>query len=71
MFVQNGRHIRAFERRRHPSTTAFIPQSFASGVIFTLPALLLLGAWADFHFAETALIAGYLIALLGLYLKSE
>jgi len=25
------RHVRAFERRRHPSTTAFIPQSFASG----------------------------------------
>ena len=25
------RHVRAFERRRHPSTTAFIPQIFASG----------------------------------------
>jgi putative OPT family oligopeptide transporter len=38
-------------------TAAASGASIASGVIFTLPALLLLGAWADFHFLETALIA--------------
>ncbi len=39
-------------------TAAASGASIASGVIFTLPALLLLGQWADFHFAETMLIAG-------------
>src|SRR5687768_4923801 len=38
-------------------TAAASGASIASGVIFTLPALLLLGAWAKFHFLETALIA--------------
>jgi putative OPT family oligopeptide transporter len=38
-------------------TAAASGASIASGVIFTLPALLLLGAWQDFHFLETALIA--------------
>jgi putative OPT family oligopeptide transporter len=40
-------------------TAAASGASIASGVIFTLPALLLLGAWADFHFLETALIAAF------------
>lgn len=40
-------------------TAAASGASIASGVIFTLPALLLLGEWADFHFLETALIAGF------------
>ncbi|HEY5928059.1 MAG TPA: oligopeptide transporter, OPT family [Kofleriaceae bacterium] len=38
-------------------TAAASGASIASGIIFTLPALLLLGAWADFHFLETAAIA--------------
>jgi putative OPT family oligopeptide transporter len=38
-------------------TAAASGASIASGVIFTLPALLLLGAWQHFHFLETALIA--------------
>jgi len=40
-------------------TAAASGASIASGVIFTLPALLLLGAWADFHFLETMLISGF------------
>lgn len=38
-------------------TAAASGASIASGIIFTLPALLLLGEWANFHFMETALIA--------------
>ncbi len=34
-------------------------ESLAAGVIFTLPALLLLGAWQDFDYFSTALIAGF------------
>ena len=40
-------------------TAAASGASIASGVIFTMPALLLLGAWADFHYLETTLIAGF------------
>ena len=40
-------------------TAAASGASIASGVIFTLPALLLLGEWTEFHFLETALIAGF------------
>lgn len=40
-------------------TAAASGASIASGVIFTLPALLLLGAWAEFRFWETMLIAGF------------
>lgn len=40
-------------------TAAASGASIASGIIFTLPALLLLGAWAKFHFLETALIAAF------------
>lgn len=40
-------------------TAAASGASIASGVIFTIPALLLLGAWKDFHYLETTLIAGF------------
>ncbi|MDB4963298.1 MAG: peptide transporter [Myxococcales bacterium] len=40
-------------------TAAASGASIASGVIFTLPAMLILGEWADFHYIETMLIAGF------------
>ncbi len=40
-------------------TAAASGASIASGVIFTLPALLLLGVWTEMNFLETALIAGF------------
>lgn len=39
-------------------TCASAGESLAAGVIFTLPALILLGQWADFNYLQTALIAG-------------
>ncbi|MBT8492094.1 MAG: oligopeptide transporter, OPT family [Deltaproteobacteria bacterium] len=39
-------------------TAASAGESLAAGVIFTLPALLLLGAWNEFHFWETTALAG-------------
>jgi len=39
-------------------TAASAGESLAAGVIFTLPALVLLGAWEDFDFWETTMIAG-------------
>lgn len=39
-------------------TAASAGEALAAGVIFTLPALLLLGYWSDFHYAETAAVAG-------------
>ncbi|MHC4901174.1 MAG: OPT family oligopeptide transporter [Planctomycetota bacterium] len=33
-------------------------ESLAAGVIFTLPALILLGTWTDFNYLETTIIAG-------------
>jgi putative OPT family oligopeptide transporter len=40
-------------------TCASAGESLAAGVIFTLPALLLLGAWDRFHYASVATIAGF------------
>lgn len=40
-------------------TCASAGESLAAGVIFTLPALILLGQWADFNYIQTALIAGF------------
>ena len=39
-------------------TAASAGEALAAGVIFTLPALVLLGHWSDFHYTQTALIAG-------------
>jgi putative OPT family oligopeptide transporter len=39
-------------------TCASAGESLAAGVIFTMPALVLLGAWTRFNFVQTALIAG-------------
>src|SRR5690606_4492177 len=39
-------------------TAASAGESVAAGVIFTVPALVLLGAWDRFHFWETTLLAG-------------
>ena len=38
-------------------TIASSGESLAAGIIFTVPALVLLGLWDDFHFFETTLIA--------------
>lgn len=40
-------------------TAAASGASIASGVIFTLPALILIGVWANISFLETMLIAGF------------
>jgi putative OPT family oligopeptide transporter len=40
-------------------TAAASGEGLAAGVIFTLPALVLLGVWADFSYVETTLIAGF------------
>lgn len=40
-------------------TCASAGESLAAGVIFTLPALILLGAWAKFNYTQTALIAAF------------
>jgi len=40
-------------------TCASAGESLAAGVIFTLPALVLLGRWAQFDFVQTTLIAGF------------
>lgn len=40
-------------------TCASAGESLAAGVIFTLPALVLLGQWGDFNYLQTALIAGF------------
>jgi putative OPT family oligopeptide transporter len=40
-------------------TAAASGASIASGVIFTLPALILIAYWSDIQFFETALIAGF------------
>jgi putative OPT family oligopeptide transporter len=40
-------------------TAAASGGGIAAGVIFTLPALVLLKAWADFSYVETTLIAGF------------
>ncbi len=40
-------------------TCASAGESLAAGVIFTLPALVLIGRWARFDFFQTALIAGF------------
>jgi OPT family oligopeptide transporter len=39
-------------------TAASAGESLAAGVIFTLPALVLLGEWTDFNYLETTIIAG-------------
>ncbi len=39
-------------------TAASAGEALAAGVIFTMPALVLLGHWSDFHYTETAVIAG-------------
>jgi uncharacterized oligopeptide transporter (OPT) family protein len=39
-------------------TAASAGESLAAGVIFTLPALVLLGTWTDFNYLETTMIAG-------------
>lgn len=40
-------------------TAASAGESVAAGAIFTLPALILLGAWTDFDYLETALLTGF------------
>jgi putative OPT family oligopeptide transporter len=40
-------------------TCASAGESLAAGVIFTLPALILLGEWGEFNYLQTALIAGF------------
>ena len=40
-------------------TAASAGESVAAGAIFTLPALILLGAWTDFDYVETALLTGF------------
>jgi putative OPT family oligopeptide transporter len=37
-------------------TIASCGQSVASGIIFTIPALIIVGAWSDFHFWQTTLM---------------
>lgn len=39
-------------------TAASAGESLAAGVIFTLPALILLGVWQEFNYWETAMISG-------------
>jgi putative OPT family oligopeptide transporter len=39
-------------------TAASAGESLAAGVIFTIPAMLILGAWAEFHYWQVTLIAG-------------
>ena len=38
-------------------TAASAGESLAAGVLFTMPALVLMGAWKSFHYGKTALIA--------------
>ncbi len=40
-------------------TCASAGESLAAGVIFTLPAMVMLGQWTEFNFLQTALIAGF------------
>ncbi|HEX9792859.1 MAG TPA: oligopeptide transporter, OPT family, partial [Planctomycetota bacterium] len=40
-------------------TAASAGESLAAGVIFTLPALILLGVWTEFDYLETTMIAGF------------
>ncbi len=40
-------------------TCASAGESLAAGVIFTLPAMILLGVWSQFNFLDTVLIAGF------------
>ncbi|HEX9107607.1 MAG TPA: oligopeptide transporter, OPT family, partial [Longimicrobiales bacterium] len=40
-------------------TIASAGEALAAGVIFTLPALILLGTWTHFNFVQTLLIAGF------------
>ena len=40
-------------------TCASAGESLAAGVIFTLPAMVLLGVWGEFNFLDTMLIAGF------------
>ncbi len=40
-------------------TAASAGESLAAGAIFTLPALLLLGVWNDFHLWETLMLTGF------------
>ena len=39
-------------------TSASAGESLAAGVIFTIPALVILGAWTEFHYWDVTLIAG-------------
>ncbi len=55
--------LRAFRRsnileNNIVQTAASAGESLAAGVIFTLPALILLGKWTDFNYLETTVIAG-------------
>ncbi len=40
-------------------TSASAGESLAAGVIFTIPAMVLLGSWAGFNYWETTMIAGF------------
>ncbi len=40
-------------------TSASAGESLAAGVIFTIPALVLMGAWTEFDYWETTMIAGF------------
>lgn len=40
-------------------TAASAGESLAAGVIFTIPALVMLGTWAEFDYWETTMIAGF------------
>ena len=40
-------------------TAASAGESLAAGIIFTIPALVLMGVWEDFHYWEVTLIGGF------------
>ena len=40
-------------------TAAASGEGLAAGVIFTIPALIILGVWSEFSYVETTLIAGF------------
>ena len=55
--------LRLFKRsnileNNNVQTAASSGESLAAGVIFTLPALIMIGAWSDFSYLDTLIIAG-------------
>jgi uncharacterized oligopeptide transporter (OPT) family protein len=53
-------------RKQHRADRRSAGSSIASGVIFTIPALVLLGHWSDFRYAWVLAIAG-LGGILGVF----